>query len=229
MSSFFITATGTDIGKTFTVCQLIKQLRQKNKTVDAIKPIASGFDLNDASSDTHRIIEALGQPMTEDVIAQISSWRFSAPLSPDMAAVAENQRIDLHEVVDLCKQRIKQAKEDYFFIEGVGGIMVPLNEHAAILTLIKALGIPTIVVAGTYLGSLNHTLLTLAQLKHERIQIAGLVVSESEGDTPGLAETMASLSHFTDVPMIALPRIEEGSEVPDLTLLVEHELGELIA
>ena len=94
MASYFVTATGTDIGKTYVTAGLVRACRRRKQSVMALKPIVSGFDpLSPESSDSYALMEALDIPAAD--IEQISPWRFAAPLSPDMAAAREGRTIDL--------------------------------------------------------------------------------------------------------------------------------------
>ena len=90
MTAIFITATGTDIGKTFVAASLIGHFRQMGRLVEAIKPVVSGFDpAQAATSDPGVLLKALGLPVTAPQIERISPWRFRAALSPDLAARRE--------------------------------------------------------------------------------------------------------------------------------------------
>jgi dethiobiotin synthetase len=95
MTAMFVTATGTDIGKTFVACGMIAELRARGRDVDALKPIVTGFDAQTAhTSDTGRLLAALARAVTPNEIAQVSPFRLRAPLSPDMAARIEGASID---------------------------------------------------------------------------------------------------------------------------------------
>ncbi|HUD86896.1 MAG TPA: dethiobiotin synthase, partial [Xanthobacteraceae bacterium] len=164
MTAIFITATGTDVGKTYVAASLIRLFRQMARTVDAIKPIVSGFDpAQAAASDPGVLLNALGLPLTADAFERMSPWRFRAPLSPDLAARLEGQRIDVDAVVAFCQGAVAQRR-DILLIEGVGGIMVPLDERRTILDVMMALRLPLILVTGSYLGSISHTLTALDSL-----------------------------------------------------------------
>ena len=82
MSIFFITATGTDAGKTLITAALCHQLRAAGKAVNALKPVVSGFGPDTSDSDPMILLRALGRDVTQEAIAAISPWRFAAPLSP---------------------------------------------------------------------------------------------------------------------------------------------------
>ena len=161
MTAIFITATGTDVGKTFVAAALIRHLRQMGRTVDAIKPIVSGFDpARPNTSDPGVLLTALGKQVTQPEIDRIAPWRYRAPLSPDLAARREGKTIDVNAVIEFCHNAI-ETKEDILLIEGVGGIMVPLDEHKTVLDVMMALRLPLILVAGSYLGTISHTLTAL--------------------------------------------------------------------
>ena len=202
MSAYFVTATGTDIGKTFVTAGLIRHLRKKGKKATALKPVISGFD-DPARSDSGILLEALGEAVTEVALDRISPWRFAAPLSPDMAAAREGRAIDFAALVEFCRQ----PRDGTLLIEGVGGVMVPLDATHTVLDWMVALRLPVILVTGSYLGSLSHTLTAVRALIGAGLEIAALVVNESPGGTVSPAETIAVLRRFVPgVPVLELSR-----------------------
>ena len=205
MTAIFITATGTDVGKTFVATSLIRYFRQIGRVVDAIKPVASGFDpAQAAASDTGLLLQALGLPITAEEIDRISPWRFRAPLSPNMAAEREGRAIDVDALITFCHSAVEQ-REDILLIEGVGGVMVPLDGERTILDVMMALQLPLILVAGSYLGTISHTLTALDALYRRSMQVLAIVVSETPGSTVPLDETVAAIARFAE-PVIGLPR-----------------------
>jgi dethiobiotin synthetase len=203
--ALFITATGTDIGKTFVTAGLIRALRQHGRQVAALKPIATGFDeKNFAASDAALLLEACGRDVDLDAIMAISPWRFAAPLSPDMAATQEGQTIDVPAVCRFCAKAIAQAK-DVLLIEGIGGLMVPLDAQSTVCDLIAALKVRTILVAGTYLGSLSHALTALEVAQKRDLPIAALVLNETKNSNVTIEATRKSLSHFWKGSIVTIP------------------------
>ncbi len=179
MTAIFITGTGTDVGKTFVGASLIRHLRQMGRSVDAIKPVVSGFDPDQpAASDPGILLQALGFPVTLQNIERISPWRFRAAISPDLAARREGRRIDVDEVVAFCKSAIEDRRE-ILLVEGVGGIMVPLDEQRTILDVMMALQLPLILVVGSYLGTISHTLTALDALFRRDMSVLAIIVSET--------------------------------------------------
>ena len=205
MSAIFITGTGTDIGKTYVAASLIAYLRRMGRLVDAIKPVASGYDPAQAvASDPGVLLRALGLPVSESEVDRISPWRFRAALSPDLAAEREGRRIDVDAVIKFCQNAVERRR-DILLIEGVGGVMVPLDGEHTILDVMMALQLPLILVAGSYLGTISHTLTALDALFRRGLQVLAIVVSETPGSTVPLADTVAAISRFAE-PVIGLPR-----------------------
>lgn len=195
MTHYFITATGTGIGKTFFTCHLIQQWRKEGKRVTAVKPVISEFDFaRPETSDTGLIAQALGLPLTASTIESISPWRFAAPLSPDMAARQEKRRVDFDDVVNFCR---RGREANCHVIEGAGGVMSPLTETHTNLDLMQALNIPVILVTGSYLGTISHTLTALEALDSRSVTVQSIVMNESPDETIPLEETYKSLQAFT--------------------------------
>ena len=213
MSAFVITATGTDIGKTFVATGLVRHLRGEGQLVDALKPVASGFDAAAAgAADTGLLLSALGRPLQPAEFDAISPWRFAAPLSPDMAAAKEAKRVDFDALVDFCRAAIDQGSGT-LLIEGIGGVMVPLDEKHTVLDWISALNIPVVLVTGSYLGSLSHTLTALDALRRRDLTVKALVLNETEGSTVTVADTAATLKRFASgIPLVTLLRQPFGAK-----------------
>lgn len=211
MAAVFVTGTGTEVGKTFVTAALLRHLRAAGKAVDAFKPVVSGFDAANAiDSDPGMLLSALGHDATMEAIARIAPWRFTAPLSPDLAAAAEGRNLDFKALVDF--SRDAASCRGSIFIEGVGGIMVPLDETHTVLDWMSALRIPVLVVAGSYLGTISHTLTALHVLAQRNLDIAGVVVSESSTPGASLEATVATIARFAaPIDVIGLPRMPAGA------------------
>lgn len=211
MAAYFVTSTGTDIGKTFVTAALIRYLRESNQPVAALKPVVSGYDSSVAdTSDPAVLLTALGRPVTADEVDRIAPWRFRAPLSPDLAAAREGRRIDFDELVEFTRAAINAATGP-LFIEGVGGIMVPLDGRRTVLDWMSELNIPLLLVVGGYLGTISHTLTALDVLAQRTLAVAAIVVCENRRDTVELDDTVASISRFAgSIGVVGLPRLPAG-------------------
>ena len=158
----FITGIGTDVGKTIAAAIITEALN-----ADYWKPIQAG-DLDD--SDSHKIKKYLSNATT---IIHPNSYAFTTPASPHLAAELDNVVVDVEQIIE------PGTNNRHLVIEGAGGIYVPLNDNDTIADLIKP-DYKVIVVSRHYLGSINHTLLTVEALKHRGTTIAGIIFNGNE-------------------------------------------------
>lgn len=207
MRAFFMTATGTDIGKTYLACGLIRAWRGQGLKVGAFKPVLSGFDpAQAAESDAGQLLAALGQPVSSQALDAISPWRYAAALSPDAAAAKEGKRVD-YDAVLAASRRFLDGAHDVALIEGAGGVMAPLSDDRTMLDWMADVRLPAILVAGSYLGTLSHTLTALEVLAARRVPVALVVMNETPGSTVPLAENAAALARrWPAAPVRTLPR-----------------------
>jgi dethiobiotin synthetase len=214
MTAVFVTSTGTDIGKTFVARGMIAQLRARGRSVEALKPVVTGYDPRLAhASDTGRLLTALGRALTPDQIEAVSPFRLREPVSPDLAARRENARVDFAALTAFCRNAIGHHR-DALIIEGIGGIMVPFDERHTVLDLMIEIDLPLILVVGSYVGTLSHTLSALDVLDRHDLKVLAVVVSESAKSAAGLDETVATIRRFaTGIDVLALPRLP--SELAD--------------
>ena len=209
MTAIFVTGTGTDVGKTFLSAALIRHWRAAGHAVAAYKPVVSGFDpATQQASDPGVLLGALGRPITD--IETISPWRFAAPLSPDMAAAREGRTLDFEAIVEFSHRAATSAER--VLIEGVGGIMVPLDERHTVLDWMSALRLPVLLVAGSYLGTISHTLTALHVLAQRNLMVAAVAVSESVAPGAPLEETVATIARFADlIEVVGVPRLSSDA------------------
>jgi dethiobiotin synthetase len=213
MKRVFIAGAHTDIGKTFVACGLIRAARVAGRSVEALKPVASGFDPADwADSDPGRLLQALGRRLSEEELDWMTPWRFTAPLAPPMAARLERRSLGLPAIADFCLARAAESRADLLVVEGVGGVMSPIAEGATSLQLMSALHYPVLLVGGSYLGSISHTLTALDVLRSRGLTIAGLVISQSR--CPGSPEFVETVSEVRD---LAGGRMVLGAPLNDVT------------
>jgi len=216
-AAVFIAGAHTDVGKTHVACALIAAARAAGLGVEALKPVASGFDPgNWASSDPGRLLAALGQPPTPHALDAISPWRFAAPLAPPMAAKLEGRALPLAPIAAFCQARIRAAEADLVIVEGVGGLMSPIADRATGLDLMAALGLPVLLVGGSYLGAISHLLTAAETLRGRGLRLLAAVVSESaEPAAPDFRETLGSIAEF-GVEAFPAPRTASAPWVAEL-------------
>ncbi|MGA8292915.1 MAG: dethiobiotin synthase [Rhodoplanes sp.] len=212
MTTVFVTATGTEVGKTVVVRGLIKALRAQGRAVEALKPVVSGYDPHEAAgSDPGLLLAALGEPVTPEGIARISPFRFTEPVSPHLAARREGKKIDFNAVVELCRWRM-QSCPGALVIEGVGGVMAPLEDRRTVLDWMVALNQPIILVAGSYLGTLSHTFSAVDVLERRSLPIAALIVNETAGSPVSFSDTVDSIRTFCpNLDVQGLPWLANGN------------------
>lgn len=224
MTTVFITSSGTGVGKTLVTASLAHQLGRAGKTARVLKPVISGFTPEEFDeSDTAILLQSQETAPTGDAVDRMSPFRFAAPLSPDMAAVRENRSIDFGALVAYCRDAAA-GPEEVTLIEGVGGVMVPLTERETVLDWMVALATPCLLVVGSYLGTISHTLTAAGTLAERGLAISGIVISESEESPVPVAETQATIQRFLpDIRIAAIPRLSGEKpwlDAPDLTGLI---------
>ncbi|HUI29657.1 MAG TPA: dethiobiotin synthase [Candidatus Acidoferrales bacterium] len=165
MSRIFVTGIGTGIGKTFVSAILVEALH-----ADYWKPVQSG-DLD--NSDTMTVRRLISNPVS---VLHPEAYRLTHALSPHVAAEMDGIEIDLEKIRSL----IPIVKDRHLIIEGAGGAMSPVNGSSVVLDLIELLEAETVIVSRNYLGSINHTLLTIDAIKRRRISIRGLIFNGKE-------------------------------------------------
>jgi len=156
MNKYFITGIGTDVGKTVVSAIVVEAL-----LADYWKPVQAG-ELS--HSDTHSVEELISNSRS---IMHGHSYALKTPMSPHASAEIDGIEIDL-------KKIIEPKTDNNLVIEGAGGLLVPLNDQETILDMIKD-DYKVIVVSRHYLGSINHTLLTLSQLRSKGVKVAGII------------------------------------------------------
>ncbi len=189
----FITGIGTGIGKTLVAAIVVEKLR-----ADYWKPIQSG-DLD--NSDTMKVQSLVSNTET---VFHWESYRLTQPYSPHKSAKLDNIVIDEHSI-------LTPKTNNQLIIEGAGGLMVPLNDHFLLVDLIKQLDAEVILVSQNYLGSINHTLLSIETLKQRDIPIRGIIFN---GDTDASSEEY--ILNYTQIPLLG--RVPVLAEITPLSV-----------
>ena len=192
MKPLFITGIGTDIGKTLISAIIVEKLK-----ADYWKPVQSG-DLE--NSDTHKV---QGLISNEKSVFHPEAYRLSEPYSPHKSAALDGIRIEMEHISP-------PETENRLVIEGAGGLMVPLNERELIVDLIEQLKAEVILVVKNYLGSINHTLLSIELLKQRNIPVKGLIFNgESNSSSEEFILNYSKLPLLGRIPFIDSPDKEK--------------------
>jgi dethiobiotin synthetase len=211
MQKIFITSSGTNVGKTLFTCALIETILNSGKTVHALKPIISDFDHNTVPNDLFYLCNSLGLGYTKENLKKINHTTFSKAMSPDMAARVEKRpEINFESLKKFCEKPQKN-KTDYLLVETIGGVMVPLNKNKTTLDLIRSGAETTILVVGSYLGSLSHTLTAYQVLvdagKKPQLLVISQNLNKSEELYIPVMETIKSLEKFISTPIIGVEKL----------------------
>jgi len=178
----FITGTDTGVGKTLVSAVLTAGLR-----AEYWKPIQSGLT---EITDLQRVKEMTGLP---DAHFHREIYRLKRPCSPHASAASEGVQIRL----DAFKVPARRASR-HLIIEGAGGIMVPLNDSQFMIDLMRKIGAPVLLVASSGLGTINHTLLSLKQLRREGLEVYGVVMNG-----PKNSSNREAIEHYGRVSVLA--------------------------
>ena len=176
----FITGIGTGVGKTITSACITESLQ-----ADYWKPVQTGLT---EGTDTDTIKNLLTNPVSR---CHKEAYRLQEPASPHLAARLENVTINVKRIIEIAETY--QPANRPLIIEGAGGLMVPITETTFTIDLIQQLKAKVIIVAGNYLGSINHSLLTAKVLQQAQIPVLGWIFS---GETHTNEDEVVSWSGF---------------------------------
>lgn len=178
MRGYFVTATGTDIGKTYVSTRLVEAWRNRGVRPEATKPLMSGFT-EDAleQSDAGRLLVAMGREVTPASVAEICLHRLAPPLAPNVAMRQAGIEQSYREIRGFVERRLAVGA-DVHLVEGAGGVMSPLTDETLQIDLMTDLRLKIILVTAPYLGSISHTLTAIDALHARGLEIAALVVSQ---------------------------------------------------
>ena len=200
---YFITGTDTEIGKTHSAVKLVRYFQTQGKRVLAMKPVASGCEVQPDGSllndDVARLVAATGQ--TD--LALMNPYRFLPPVSPHIAAREAGMQIDLVLIADHYHRLAAEA--DVVLVEGAGGWLAPLSDSHRMQELAQQLQLPVILVVGMRLGCINHALLTAEAIRAAGCELAGWIANRVVPNQLAYADNLATLKQYLGEPMLELP------------------------
>ncbi|HEY0842603.1 dethiobiotin synthase [Methylotenera sp.] len=202
-SSYFITGTDTNVGKTYIASALVKHFVRAGYQAVGMKPIASGCNLTPD-----------GELLNDDVLALraasnvsapldlINPYRFAPAIAPHIAAEQTGQDIDCTQIMQAYQHLATLA--DIVVVEGAGGFLVPLNAQHTIADLAVMLNIPIILVVGMRLGCINHALLTVEAIQARGLTLTGWVANQVDSEMPVFAENLVTLQQRIAAPCLGV-------------------------
>ena len=207
MKPLFVTATDTDIGKTYVCAGLAHALKKMDINVGIMKPFACG-DKQKIGFSSNDLTILANAAMVDDAEDIINPFFFPIPASPYTAAKNLGVKIDVKHVME-CFRKLDEI-HDIVLVEGIGGIMTPILKDYAIIDLIKDLMANTIIVTSSKIGTVNHTVLTCNMCKNMNIPIKGLIINNFDSTGYPIPELERDLSALTDLPVLcSLPHMKK--------------------
>lgn len=205
----FITGTDTGVGKTFVAAALVRSLRSAGLDAAYMKPVQTGCvkksgRLVAPDFEFVRSFAGLNAPARER--QYITPYLFRKACSPHLAAAIEKRNIRISKITGAFRQLRK--RHNLVIVEGAGGILTPLSWRISMLDVMKALALPVILVARPGLGTINHTILTLRELRRAKLSVLGVVLNSTVKGKKGLVEK----SNRASIEKIGLARVL--AEVP---------------
>ena len=197
----FVTGTDTEVGKTAVAAALAHAFRRRGLSVGVMKPVATGCARRGGrlvSEDAERLRRAAGASDPHDLICP---YRFEDPVAPLAALRSGGPPISLDRIEkSFCALA---ARHDLMLVEGIGGLLVPLDGRHTVADLARRLGLPVLVVARAGLGTINHTLLTIEAARSGGLDLLGVVFNR-RGGKPSLAERTnpAIVRRLGEVPVL---------------------------
>ena len=213
MKNIFVTATGTDVGKTYVSALIVKKMRDLGYNCGYFKPALSGMvdDENDCSY-VMKTAGIKGKP--EDYI----TYSFKPALSPHLASKIENHPIELEKIKEHYNRLNKEF--DCILVEGAGGIVCPFSNTLLLPDVIKALGLDIIIVASAQLGTINSTVLTVEYAKNHGINVKGIILNSFDKNNLMHTDNKACIEKLTGVKVIAT--VAQGqTEIDDIREVFE--------
>lgn len=200
----FITATGTDVGKTFVSAIIVKKMREMGFNCGYFKPALSGAEMKDGkivAGDCEYVLKTAG--MTANPL-NFASYIFKTAVSPHLAAKIEGVSISKEKI--LADFEKKKQEFDYIVVEGAGGIICPFNlkdEKIILPDIIKMLGLDVIVIAKAELGSINSAVLTTEYIKNAGIGLKGIILNKYNEKDFMQRDNKLQIENLTGVEVIA--------------------------
>jgi len=182
---WFVTGTGTEIGKTVVAAAIANARRRRGDAVAVFKPAESGLAeivRSGGEADHELLRRAAGSTQSDD---EIAPYRYGPPVSPHLGAQLAGEEIDPALVVE--RAGAAAASADVLVCEGVGGFLVPLTPDFLVRDLARELGLAVVIAAAAGLGTVNHSMLTIEAVRAAGLEVSGVVLTPWPG-SPGDVE-----------------------------------------
>jgi dethiobiotin synthetase len=202
-SSFFITGTDTEVGKTLVSGALILKLREIGKDTIGFKPVVAGTYSGDEGQLFNEDLETL-RIAANLPLGQLSlcPYVLDTPAAPHLVAKAKRAPLELEIMMKAYNDL--HLEKGSVVVEGAGGFLVPLNDHEDLSDFAQHIHLPVILVVGMKLGCINHALLTIEALRARKLVIAGWIANTLDKEMGLLSENIETLRTRIDQPFLGL-------------------------
>lgn len=202
MSGLFIAGTDTGVGKTLVAQALIRHGVAAGKRVAAMKPVSAGCTQTPEGwlNDDVALLRAASNVTLP--LALMNPYAFESPIAPHIAAQQAGIEIDLARIESAYREITSQS--DQVIVEGVGGLLTPLNANETAADIVLRLNLPVILVVGMRLGCLNHALLTVEAMQRRGIQLQAWVANRIDATMSEFERNVACLQQRIDPPLMCI-------------------------
>ncbi|MFB6345563.1 MAG: dethiobiotin synthase [bacterium] len=221
MTGFFVTSTGTEIGKTIVSELFVNGLLRTSSSVGYYKPVASGCKSSEwgyRSPDEVEMIQTT--PLEPDDVH--STFRFDAPLSPDKAAEREDRSITIDPILD--EYEALKQQYDHLIVEGIGGIAVPFSPTYDVSDLAADLGLPVVMVVASGLGTISHTRTAVNYVNQNNTGVSGILLTPHTGRDIETTNRDHLKEFYPDRSIRLVPEFDENTREQAVDLIHESFL-----
>ncbi len=230
MSTYFVTGTNTDAGKTLVASALLCAARRQGLNTLGLKPVASGSEATENGLRNADALALQAQSVPPVAYRTVNPFAFAPAIAPHLAADEAGCPLSANAIIDALKQTLKQTPREFTLVEGAGGWRVPLNADEDFSELAAGLKLPVILTVGLTLGCLNHARLTAEAIAADGLTLAGWVGSSIDpafsADTPRFTANLELLERKLGAPCLGIiPHLETPTAEAASTYLTLQELS----
>ncbi|MDE2366693.1 MAG: dethiobiotin synthase [Betaproteobacteria bacterium] len=212
---YFITGTGTGVGKTLVSCALLRAFGAYGRTTVGMKPVAAGVE-NGKWTDVESLVAASNVKASRELV---NPYALIPAIAPHIAAKQAGIQIDIETIRRACLELQKIA--DIVIVEGAGGFLVPLNDHQDSSHMAQALGLPVILVVGMQLGCLSHALLTVQAVRAAGLRLAGWVANRIDPNMEAFDENVLALEQRMGCALLGVLPFEQNPDTRKFSVLMD--------
>jgi len=222
MKSYFITGTDTDVGKTYVTSGMARYLKLEGYDVGVMKPYAAGLQKNPPykSKDVEILATAA---KVDDPDELINPYFFTIPASPFTAAKQLRISIDNNLVLESFKKL--SSLHEIMLVEGMGGILTPIFKNYFITNLIHDLGLDTIIITRTRIGTINHTLLTCKICEKFDVSIKGIIINDFDSTGYTAINLKNDLEELTNIPVLGIVPKVNSFDINNMAKIISKNIS----